>query len=82
MFGLFGKSEFDKEMEKIDAEIKVRGKELLLHMQQYNLSQTASTMQEMNDLYEKQINLCKKHGKLEKINQLKALQDKIKSLIG
>jgi hypothetical protein len=82
MFGLFGKSDFDKEMLKIDAQIKIAGKELIMQMNQCNIRGTASIMAEMNNLYQKQIDLCNQHGRLDKIKPLKELQAKIKALVG
>ena len=82
MFGLFGKSGFESEINKIEAEQKVLGAQLLISMQQINIREQMRIMESMLDLYMRKIECCKKYGKSDLAEKFELERQKLQSLHG
>jgi hypothetical protein len=72
MFGLFGKSEFNKEMEDLDKEYKILGNEMLNTMKSFDLQKQMLTLKAMAANCELKVQCCKKHGKLDEMKKWEA----------
>ena len=63
MFGLFGKSGFNSEIEKLENDHKILGAQLMSSMQMINIQEQMRIINAMLNLYDKRIECCKKYSK-------------------
>ena len=82
MFGLFGKSDFESENNKLENEHKALGAQLLKSMQQINISEQIRIMESMLNLYARRIECCKKYGKTDLVLKLELEREQLQRLHG
>lgn len=67
MFGLFKKS-YESEMADYDQEAKRLGPKIAAAMQSFDIMGQMTLVDKLNELTEKRIDCCKRHGKLENMS--------------
>lgn len=82
MFGLFGKSGFDSEMEKLEKEHKALGAELITAMQRFDLMGQMRIIDSQLDLYARRIECCNRYGKFDISTRLESERNRLKELRG
>lgn len=82
MFGLFGKSGFNSEIEKLENEHKMLGAQLMSSMQMVNIQEQMRIIDAMLSLYDKRLECCKKYGKFDMLSKLEEEKARLRSLRG
>ena len=82
MFGLFGKSQFEREMAELENQKKSLGAKLVSAMQSINLRAQSEILGLMIQNFDEQIACCRRHGRHDRIQQIEELRQQAIRLHG
>jgi hypothetical protein len=82
MFGLFGKDNFETEMSILEKQHKAVAAELVNAMQRIDIRAQLNAMDSLLSIYDKKIECCKKHNKIELLTSLEAERSRLNQLRG
>ena len=82
MFGLFGKSEFNTEMETLDKQYKKLGSDWVAAMQSFDISSQMVIHKAMIENCALKVQCCKKYGKNDEMQKWNEAMQKLIELHG
>ncbi len=82
MFGLFGKSGFESEMDVLDKKYKSMGAEMMIAMNSFQIQKQMALLLSMADICEQKSKCCKKYGKFEEMAKWQEAKEKALKLHG
>jgi hypothetical protein len=82
MFGLFGKSEFNTEMDALDKQYKKHVSDLVAAMQAFDINNQLISHRAMIENCALKVQCCKKYGKIDEMRKWNEAMQKLIELHG